>query len=42
MIPKQAREEIRMILIDKIDVLNPRDRNTKAFKTIVGNIKDTP
>jgi ParB/RepB/Spo0J family partition protein len=29
-----------MIPIDKIDVLNPRDRNTKAFKVIVGNIKD--
>jgi ParB family chromosome partitioning protein len=38
--PKQTREEIRMIPIDKIDVLNPRDRNTKAFKVIVGNIKD--
>lgn len=40
MSPKQTREEIRMIPIDKIDVLNPRDRNTKAFKVIVGNIKD--
>ena len=38
--PKQIREEIQMIPIDKIDVLNPRDRNTKAFKVIVGNIKD--
>ena len=38
---KQTREEIHMIPIDKIDVLNPRDRNTKAFKVIVGNIKDT-
>ena len=40
MSPKQTREEIRTIPIDKIDVLNPRDRNTKAFKVIVGNIKD--
>ena len=32
--------EIRMIPVDKIDVLNPRDRNAKAFNVIVGNIKN--
>ncbi len=31
--------EIRMILIDRIDVLNPRERNRVVFEEIVGNIK---
>ncbi|NKF85014.1 chromosome partitioning protein ParB [Ralstonia solanacearum] len=31
--------EIRMIPTDRIDVLNPRERNSKVFDEIVGNIK---
>nr|WP_115707643.1 plasmid partitioning protein RepB C-terminal domain-containing protein [Cupriavidus taiwanensis] len=31
--------EIRMIPIDRIDVINPRERNGKVFDDIVGNIK---
>jgi len=31
--------EMTMIPIDKIDVLNPRERNKGAFEEIVGNIK---
>lgn len=31
--------EIRMIPVDRIDVLNMRDRNARVFDTIVGNIK---
>jgi ParB family chromosome partitioning protein len=31
--------EIRMIPVDRIDVLNPRDRNARLFGEIVGNIK---
>lgn len=32
--------EMRMIPIDRIDVLNPRDRNKGAFDEIVANIKN--
>jgi len=32
--------KLQMIPIDKIEVLNPRDRNTRIFDDIVGNIKD--
>lgn len=31
--------EIRMIPIDRIDVINPRERNSRVFDEIVGNIK---
>lgn len=31
--------EVRMIPLDEIDVLNPRDRNKKIFKEIVDNIQ---
>ncbi len=31
--------EIRMIPIDQIDVLNPRERNNRIFEEVVGNIK---
>lgn len=31
--------EIRMIPVDQIDVLNPRERNNKIFEEVVGNIK---
>lgn len=39
MIPKHRTSEVRMIPIDQIDVLNPRDRNKRVFEEIVGNIK---
>jgi len=32
--------KLQMIPIDKIEVLNPRDRNGRIFDSIVGNIKD--
>lgn len=35
----RAPGEIRMIPIDAVDVLNPRERNDKVFDEIVGNIK---
>jgi ParB family chromosome partitioning protein len=31
--------EMRMIPINLIDVLNPRERNKNVFEEIVGNIK---
>ena len=39
MTPKHRTSEVRMIPIDRIDVLNPRDRNKRVFEEIVGNIK---
>ncbi len=39
MSPTRTPGEIRMIPIDAVDVLNPRERNDKAFDEIVGNIK---
>ena len=37
---KQARErELRMIPVDRIEVLNARERNTRVYDTIVGNIQ---
>jgi len=39
MTPKHRPSEVRMIPIDRIDVLNPRDRNKRVFEEIVGNIK---
>ena len=33
---------LQMIPIDKIEVLNPRDRNGRIFDDIVGNITGTP
>ncbi|WP_128003255.1 plasmid partitioning protein RepB C-terminal domain-containing protein [Piscinibacter defluvii] len=35
----QQRGEVRMIALDSIDVLNPRERNDKLFDEIVVNIK---
>ena len=32
--------KLQMIPIDKIEVLNPRDRNNRIFDDIVGNIKN--
>jgi ParB family chromosome partitioning protein len=31
--------ELRMVPIDRIDVLNPRERNVKVFDEIVSNIR---
>jgi ParB family transcriptional regulator, chromosome partitioning protein len=31
--------EVRMVPIDQIEVINPRERNARAFEEIVGNIK---
>ena len=39
MTEKLQPSEIRMIPIDRIDVLNPRERNKGVFDEIVGNIK---
>jgi len=39
MSPRRQPGEIRMIPIDRIDVINPRERNGKVFDEIVGNIK---
>ena len=39
MTQKQALGDLRMIPIDRIEVLNPRDRNKQVFEQIVENIK---
>lgn len=39
MTKKQALGDLRMIPIDRIEVLNPRDRNKQVFEQIVENIK---
>lgn len=39
MTARHSTSEIRMIPVDQIDVLNPRERNAKVFGEIVGNIK---
>lgn len=39
MTPKHRASEVRMIPVDRIDILNPRDRNKRVFEEIVGNIK---
>lgn len=31
--------EVRMVPVDQIEVINPRERNSRAFEEIVGNIK---
>ena len=31
--------ELRMIPLDRIEVLNPRERNSRVFEQIVGNIQ---
>lgn len=40
MTKEHPTSKLQMIPIDKIEVLNPRDRNTRIFDDIVGNIKD--
>ena len=37
MVPREG--ELKLIPIDAIEVLNPRERNSKIFEEIVGNIK---
>lgn len=39
MSPSEAPREIRMIELDRIEVLNPRERNDRVFDEIVVNIK---
>ncbi|MGO4328756.1 ParB/RepB/Spo0J family partition protein [Cupriavidus sp. M-11] len=39
MIEKRQPGEVRMIPIDRVQVLNPRERNGRVFEEIVGNIK---
>jgi len=39
MIPRDQPGEVRMIPIDQIEVINPRERNSHVFDEIVGNIK---
>jgi ParB family chromosome partitioning protein len=39
MTPKQRTSEVKMIPVELIDVLNPRDRNKRVFDEIVGNIQ---
>jgi len=36
---REPPEAVRLIPLDQIEVLNSRDRNTKVFEEIVGNIK---
>lgn len=39
MIQPQSSGEVRMIPLDQIEVINPRERNVRVFEEIVGNIK---
>lgn len=39
MTPTHRTREVKMIPVDLIDILNPRDRNKRVFEEIVGNIK---
>jgi ParB family chromosome partitioning protein len=36
---EHPRGELQMVPLDRIRVLNPRDRNTQVFEQIIGNIK---
>jgi ParB family chromosome partitioning protein len=36
---RDTPERVSLIPIDRIEVLNSRDRNTRIFEEIVGNIK---
>ena len=40
MTKKQPIGNLRMIPVDRIEVLNPRERNSRIFDGIVGNIKN--
>ncbi|MFM0158908.1 ParB/RepB/Spo0J family partition protein [Paraburkholderia sediminicola] len=37
--PQQQPGEVRMIAVDQIEVINPRERNSRVFNEIVGNIR---
>ncbi|MFM0562364.1 ParB/RepB/Spo0J family partition protein [Paraburkholderia sediminicola] len=37
--PQQQTGEVRMIAVDQIEVINPRERNNRVFNEIVGNIR---
>ena len=37
--PARVSDEIQLIPIERIDILNPRERNQKAFREIVASIK---
>jgi ParB family chromosome partitioning protein len=37
--PQQQTGEVRMIPVDQIEVINPRERNNRVFNEIVGNIQ---
>ncbi len=39
MTQKHQSGELRLIPLDRIDVLNPRERNGKVFEEIIGNIR---
>ena len=39
MSPQQQTGEVRMIPVDQIEVINPRERNNRVFNEIVGNIR---
>ncbi len=39
MTQKHQSGELRLIPLDRIDVLNPRERNVKVFEEIIGNIR---
>ncbi|SED48858.1 chromosome partitioning protein, ParB family [Burkholderia sp. WP9] len=39
MIQRQQKGEVRMIPVDQVEVINPRERNGRLFDEIVGNIK---
>ena len=39
MTKKQPVGNLRMIPVDRIEVLNPRERNKQVFEVIVENIK---
>ena len=39
MTPRLMPREVRMIPVDRIDVLNPRERDSRTFQEIVANIQ---
>lgn len=39
MTQREQAGEVRMIPIDQIEVINPRERNGRVFEEIVSNIK---
>ena len=37
---EHRHSELRMIPLNRIEILNPRERNSRVFEQIVGNIED--